>query len=263
MDNRLLNSLAKHDPRFVLDEWALFDIQNVYNRGKEICSFKDLDIFLQGGFRLPYPQCVFLLHPQGEEDLQQIALFCKEWKFEDEYRIRVKRGFIRSKTHGCQFGFEKYSVVYVIQKDAPPKFYIDAGNDTPLNGSDQESEEIEHAMRHTRSHLTLLASLLLLNCSRVEKQRISFAQAHAKKRIQQGKLPLRSYYVLKIPLFKTRKKGESLMSYSRRLREHDVRGHWKIFDEKMLFGKTRGRFFWLPQKRGDKGLGEIRKDYLL
>lgn len=45
-------------------------------------------------------------------------------------------------------------------------------------------------------------------------------------------------------------------------RAHLCRGHFKDFsDDKKLFGRYSGRFWWSPQIRGDRKLGVVGKDY--
>lgn len=48
----------------------------------------------------------------------------------------------------------------------------------------------------------------------------------------------------------------------RELPLHLVMGHFKCYDEKPLFGRITGTFFWHAHTRGDKANGQIVKDYV-
>ena len=87
------------------------------------------------------------------------------------------------------------------------------------------------------------------------------------KRFKRGKCPLSSYKVLEVikSINKQQQKEERQYAVERiyeGVREHTVRAHEKTYTkEKPLFGKYVGTFKWKAQKRGDKTLGTIEKEY--
>ena len=44
---------------------------------------------------------------------------------------------------------------------------------------------------------------------------------------------------------------------------HVVRGHFKRYAERGLFGKYKGTYFWHQQARGKMAAGEVQADYLM
>jgi len=58
--------------------------------------------------------------------------------------------------------------------------------------------------------------------------------------------------------------GANSQSYdSPQVALHWVRGHYKEYGEKGLFGKRKGVFWWSPHLAGDKRAGIVTKDYSL
>jgi hypothetical protein len=106
----------------------------------------------------------------------------------------------------------------------------------------------------------------ILNSKNIYQQEILPPQKVNAKRIRKGKLPLYSYKVLNVKLFGT-PETSSIAQYSDPLnhnRLHLCRGHFKEFtDEKPLFGKYTGLFWWQPTIRGQNKKGFVNKDYLI
>jgi hypothetical protein len=85
-----------------------------------------------------------------------------------------------------------------------------------------------------------------------------------KKRIKSGKTPYVKYYTLKIKPMgnsKSRQSGKQELEDFNAL--HLCRGHFKNYDEKPLFGKYRGTYWWSPMVRGTEKNGVVAKDYEL
>lgn len=105
-------------------------------------------------------------------------------------------------------------------------------------------------------------ALMLLSCKNIETEQIKAPMKLNKKRQKKGKLPIFTYKTL--VLKPMGKKQESIPKNLWENRIHLCRGHFKTYtDEKPLFGKYTGRFWWQPSVRGRNKDGVIHKDYQL
>lgn len=112
--------------------------------------------------------------------------------------------------------------------------------------------------------LDILLALALLHCrnvSVVEHQ----APRHERRRAQkEGLTAPTKYYVLEIDntlrrVVGQRPKGQSVHDA---IALHMVRGHFKTFtQERPLFGRATGTYWWDSQVRGDAKRGAVAKDY--
>lgn len=104
----------------------------------------------------------------------------------------------------------------------------------------------------------------LLTCKNIITEAIEPPCKVNKKRIRNGKIPLYRYHILKVKPFGS--------YYSRRFSEaidpqshnclHLCRGHFKLFSEdRPLFGKYSGLFWWQPSIRGQNKNGFVDKEY--
>jgi hypothetical protein len=82
-----------------------------------------------------------------------------------------------------------------------------------------------------------------------------------KSRQSAGKFPLMKSYILHIQ--PVRKMMKETHGQERLTREslHICRGHFKNFDDRKLFGKYSGTFWWAQHVRGDEKAGIIKKQY--
>lgn len=118
----------------------------------------------------------------------------------------------------------------------------------------------EHALAIDISLLE--RSVRLLNCKNITTEKIKPPEKLNKCRTRKGKLPIYDYHVLNVTV--PGKKGETRLKtdplYHNRV--HLCRGHFKEYTEdKPLFGKCTGLYWWQPHVRGQNKDGIIVKDY--
>ena len=104
-----------------------------------------------------------------------------------------------------------------------------------------------------------LFGLSLLHCKNTELETIQ-PTAYNQRHLQRRFPPLFRYHVLKVaPNIKARggRHGPSDLKVGL----HICRGHFKKFEQKGLFGKWKGLFWWDMHWRGDPGLGLVQKEY--
>ncbi len=125
--------------------------------------------------------------------------------------------------------------------------------------------EVEHAMAAGVINMVYLF-LLFLNTKNITIQIFRKPEDRLNRaRERRGKLPLSVYKVLTIDPNKIRKEylpehGSASTGFD--LRHHFCRGHFKSYGENApLLGKHTGTWFWTPQMRGSKKLGEVHKSY--
>ena len=137
------------------------------------------------------------------------------------------------------------------------------GDSAPL-----ENDEIESKI-HDEVNIDLATSRLyldVLNCQNIVTKDVIPPEKLNRKRIRNGKLPLYTYKILEVVKGKPKSKNAGSVPWDYQspasVRFHLCRGHFKTFTpDKPLFGKYSGTFWWNPQSRGNKELGEIEKDY--
>jgi len=100
-----------------------------------------------------------------------------------------------------------------------------------------------------------------MHCKNVISEEIVPPKGLSKKFQKKHGIPLVKYKTLKIKPMGKRKKysGESKSDIKKSL--HICRGHFKNFNEKPLFGKIKGTFWWSSYIRGEKKKGVVLKDY--
>jgi hypothetical protein len=98
-------------------------------------------------------------------------------------------------------------------------------------------------------------------CSNVRLDKSEqIANCKQRRRIRRGNLPLMSFYTITIRQSSKSNKNELSEHYTNRI--HLCRGHFKHYsDDKPLFGKYSGSYWWQPSVRGRNKSGEIVKDY--
>ena len=110
---------------------------------------------------------------------------------------------------------------------------------------------------------TLLKINSLLNCNNIIYIKNNHSKKLQKVRVKRGKLPLQSYYTLQLKGIS--KRYEEMMNgldpqWANRI--HLCRGHFKKYtEEKPLFGKYTGLWWWQSAVRGKNKKGIIFKDY--
>lgn len=105
-------------------------------------------------------------------------------------------------------------------------------------------------------------TILLLNCSNIQTKDNLPSEKLNKSRLRKNKMPLFTYKTLEIkPLSKKELAGDN-KSCGMHNRIHLCRGHFKEYtEEKPLFGKCTGLYWWQPHVRGQNRDGVVMKDY--
>ena len=103
----------------------------------------------------------------------------------------------------------------------------------------------------------------LLSCKNITTDTTDPPERVNKKRLKNGKTPLFRYHILTVDISKGRKlANKSPIQNIGIMPVHLCRGHFKEYtEEKPLFGRVTGRFWWQPFARGDAKNGIIDKDY--
>jgi hypothetical protein len=110
-----------------------------------------------------------------------------------------------------------------------------------------------------RSHV--MQALSILNCKNITTIDNPPPAKLNKKRLKKRKQELFSYKTLIIRPTGN-KQGIQQAQGLWNNRVHICRGHFKTYtEERPLFGRLTGRYWWQPHARGDKDVGVIQKDY--
>ena len=131
-----------------------------------------------------------------------------------------------------------------------------------LSEEDEQAEEKEFLAGLSRAN----ALNDIINCQNVVFKDVEPPYKVNRKRIKNGKTPLYSYKILEVVKGKPKSKNAGSVPWNytspENVRFHLCRGHFKTFTEdKPLFGKYAGTFWWNPQSRGSKDVGAVEKEY--
>jgi hypothetical protein len=81
-------------------------------------------------------------------------------------------------------------------------------------------------------------------------------------RARRGKRPVRRYKVLRIePMTRTLSTEGNIEGQGLAKALHICRGHFKTYEERPLFGRLRGTWFWQDHVRDSLESGVVEKDY--
>lgn len=109
---------------------------------------------------------------------------------------------------------------------------------------------------------SIYLSLGFLNCKNIKIEENIPPLKLSKKYQKKHNIPLIRYHVLKIkPQKKYRQSSIGTEKTNIEKSLHICRGHFKNFDDKPLFGKIKGTFWWDSYVRGQKEKGIVLKDY--
>ncbi len=133
--------------------------------------------------------------------------------------------------------------------------------DKRVNDAIEENNIIEKIV--TIPFGALQSFLTLLNCKNISTVENDPPTKLNKSRIKKGKQPLFTYKTLVIkPTSKRQQSLEAQGLWENRI--HLCRGHFKEYtQDKPLFGKFTGRYWWQPSVRGRSEKGVVLKDYEL
>jgi len=110
----------------------------------------------------------------------------------------------------------------------------------------------------------IITSLNFLHCKNVVVETIRFSEKLRKRQRARGTVFFGEYEVLRIEPMVKILNAAAAESGDIRKAFHICRGHFKTFTEdRPLFGKHTGTYWWANQVRGDRRKGIIEKDYLV
>lgn len=140
---------------------------------------------------------------------------------------------------------------------------------SPLSDDAEWQEEYRRVKRLMATKDFLLLAKIpfllsaLLSCKNVTPQPVDPPEALNKKRLKRGKGPLYRYHILTVDPNKGRSlAGKSSGKNLGTMPVHLCRGHFKEYtEERPLFGRVTGRFWWQPFARGEARNGIVTKDY--
>ena len=128
-------------------------------------------------------------------------------------------------------------------------------------------ERINHYIQEMKDEMNVAMVMIdIINCQNIITKNVIPPEKLNRKRIRNGKLPLYSYKILEVVKGKPKTKNAGSVPWDYKspeaVRFHLCRGHFKTFtEERPLFGKYSGTFWWNPQSRGDRSKGVVEKDY--
>jgi len=131
-----------------------------------------------------------------------------------------------------------------------------------LKGRAEQGHQSAIAYAHSLAGVPCM-SLSFLHARGIKEQAAPpIPDALQRARVRRGRLPLFRHHtlVLDVPkrIIRDGNQGNEDLTPQAL---HLVRGHFKNFNEKPLFGKHKGIWFWHPTVKGNRSAGEITKDY--
>jgi len=225
-----------------------------------------LSMFINGLSEEIYPVFDKSLEDIGEPKfltVNQMSIMAKEekeqFRLEAKARIEKLESFIKSAKQTRVGEVAKY--VFALDGKGGYISHTLKLNDLFRNASAEEKEEIETHLSGGAVPLVIL-TLNFLHCKNVSLDENKLPQKLIKARRKRGKVYVERFYTLSIQSIKQTLKSEgNSKGNGIRSAMHICRGHFKVFDEKGLFGKYHGTFYWPAQVRGSKEAGEVKKDY--
>lgn len=148
-----------------------------------------------------------------------------------------------------------------IKNEDPDRVKCPTGNDFEewekrRSGWFEEIQNVTFA-----SAVYTLFALSLLNCKNVSYSEIPCSPKLAKRFKERHGVPRPKQYTLTINPIRKAERHNSTPLFSSPQPLHICRGHFKNYDDKPLFGKLKGTYWWAPHTRGDISQGVIQKDY--
>lgn len=129
------------------------------------------------------------------------------------------------------------------------------------------NEKLADAMRLDARPIPILSATTLMtisfmNCKNVALNTIQPSDRLNHARIKRGRTPHLTYKVLDIhPMKRILETEGRVAEVGLQKALHICRGHFKNFDDRPLFGKLRGQYWWDSHVRGDIKHGAVIKDY--
>lgn len=156
-------------------------------------------------------------------------------------------------------------VCSIISRTEPGKMSWDTGlvPQWILEGHDPQTLQAEHGTEVTAT----LAIMDVMSCKNVGMELVAAPAALNKKRLKKNKTPVFAYRTLVVDLrgSRTVRPGAQADSPGSATQPLHIRfGHYKTYtEERPLFGKHVGRYWWQPVTKGDLAHGKVVKRYKL
>lgn len=139
-----------------------------------------------------------------------------------------------------------------------------------LDPAEVRTMAVEHSDVLVNSMLCASAcavrAVAMLNCSNVSLKEVGHTnQDIGARRARKERLAQIRYHVLTVKVGKQEREIRTLGQDSTGRPDplRTVRGHYKTYDDKPLFGRFKGRFWWPPHVRGCAEDGAVTRDYEL
>ena len=249
---------------------TVFSLGQIENFGKIHKRAKNLYDTAQL-IHMPYDSVLFFYTDKSNIGTIRRALFCR-YANGDKSVIQVTSfsSFPENKKH-TRWCLYPVHLLYSGNNKVGVLYDYDIGKIIPHHSGINESNvnaylQSQEVWTITRNEsLSLEYFLMLLNCKNVHPTEVKPSEKVNKKRVKNGKLPMYTYHVLEVSSISDGKKtaGDSdknIVGETNRL--HICRGHFKQYSEqKPLFGKYEGLYWWQPSLRGSVQKGVVDKDY--
>lgn len=110
-----------------------------------------------------------------------------------------------------------------------------------------------------------MLAISLMHCKNVTTEEVAPPPALAKAYLKRhpGAPPMVTYRTINItPMQKVIRQAQADAPKGTTVHPlHIIRGHFKTFDDRPLFGRHTGTYWWSPAVRGNVAAGEVKKDY--
>lgn len=105
-------------------------------------------------------------------------------------------------------------------------------------------------------------AVAMLNCSNVKLKEVGYTNDHiGARRARKERLAQIRYHVLTVKVGQHEREIRTLGGTGGPDPLRTVRGHYKTYEDKPLFGRFKGRFWWPPHVRGNAEDGAVTRDY--
>lgn len=104
-------------------------------------------------------------------------------------------------------------------------------------------------------------ALALMHCKNVQRAEVIPPEKLSRKHEKKHGKPLLRYYTLQIQSMRQQLDAAGAATSGLRRALHVCRGHFKSFDEKPLFGRLKGTYWWPAHVRGKAENGVVAKGY--
>lgn len=234
--------------------------------------------FYKQGFKLPYPICSFSYSLLDDYDVLATVVeglmgdtplfeihYCIKQRGEGWFPLAIKHIFLLEKTSSELFDPQTLAAMTDVALVSRPEKATLLLNHATLNAKEQEFSMQWHQIMKNGVFVIAMA-LKFLRCRNASTQYIYTTKQEKFNSIPKERRELFRYKVLKVMVPKTRKvyvyaDREPKMS---KMPVHLIVGHEKTYtEERPLFGKYVGKWWWQDFLRGDPKNGFITKDYCI